>query len=130
MCPSRALLRRAGITRPWCDSADLLERSRSDGLNRRGQTKRCSCRSESREPVDRLAPVRYEGNDDCVSRAIRPQRTAKFLLEVAQTISCADSQHGAGTPYEGRGMRVKVFNRQGQLVGPVETAAVAKTDAQ
>lgn len=27
-------------------------------------------------------------------------------------------------------MRVKVFNREGQLVGPVETAAVAKTDAQ
>lgn len=27
-------------------------------------------------------------------------------------------------------MRVKVFNREGELVGPVETASVAKTDAQ
>jgi methionine-R-sulfoxide reductase len=27
-------------------------------------------------------------------------------------------------------MRVKLFNRHGQLVGPVEVAAVAKTDAQ
>ena len=27
-------------------------------------------------------------------------------------------------------MRVKVFNRQGQLVGPVESAPVAKTDAE
>jgi methionine-R-sulfoxide reductase len=27
-------------------------------------------------------------------------------------------------------MRVKLFNRQGQLVGPVEVAAVVKTDAQ
>jgi methionine-R-sulfoxide reductase len=60
---------------------------------------------------------------------------AGVLLVALVALACdakggADADKPADKPAEAKAVRVKVFNKAGELVGPVESARVVKTDAE